>query len=173
MANLTIDNLKNGDILHCYRNKWISKAIRFITRSKFTSHTAICVVLEGHKFIVDSQADGTHFRFAEEWMKKYNYEFKISRPFSDYYFDIVNNDFLSRIKPYLNSKYGYLDLVRHLILNYTGVWIGGRREEKHLTCSEFVMRVFGEENAYKMNPYDVYVWCLEREFLRISKKIDQ
>jgi len=170
MDKVLISALRHGDIIHCQRDKWISRAIRFFTRSKFTSHTALVIELDGHKFIVDSQADGTRLRFVEEWIDKYQYEYKISRARDPKYIQILQKDLLTKIKPYLNLKYGYLDLFRGIFRHYTGIWIGGKRQDQNLTCSEFVMRVLGNKDAYKMNPYEVYVWCLENNFELINEK---
>jgi hypothetical protein len=151
--------LRNGDVLHCKRNSFLSKAIRFFTVSDKTSHTAIVLKIHGNVFIVDSQADGTRIREFDQWNEKYNYDVIITRKGK-----ISEEELIERVKVYLNSPYGFFDLLRHVIFYRLGVWLGSKREGKRLTCSEFVMSVFGGEEAYRFSPEDAYIWCLENGY---------
>jgi len=150
--------LRNGDVLHCTRNSFMSKAIRYFTVSKI-SHTALVLKIYGNVFIVDSQADGTRIRTFEDWNSKYGYDIIITRGEK-----ISEEDLIDSIKPYLNSMYGYWDIFKHIIRTRFGVWIGSKREGKNLICSEFVLRVFGNKDAYKSDPEDAYIWFLENDF---------
>lgn len=158
------DILRNGDVLHCKRDSFLSKAIRFLTLSDKTSHTALVQKIHGNVFIVDSQSDGTRLRTFEDWNTKYGYDVIITRGRK-----ISEEELLDSIKPYLNSMYGYWDIVKHLLRSRFGVWMGSKREDKYLVCSEFVMRVFGHPDAYKMNPEDAYIWFLENEFKVVKR----
>lgn len=160
------NQVKHGDVLHCRRDTFLSKAISYITKSKKTSHTAIVLTVLSRTYVVDSQWDGTRWQTFEDWNDKYNYDVIITRPPEHYY---TNIDLFSRVSDYLNVGYGYIDILRHLILNWFGIWIGSKREDKNLVCSEFVLRVFGYQEAYKSNPLDAYIWCLENGF-KIHKK---
>jgi hypothetical protein len=153
------DNLRNGDVLHCKRNSFLSKAIRFFTVSDKTSHTALVQKLHGNVFIVDSQADGTRLRTFEDWNEKYKYDVIITRGEK-----ISEEELLDAIQPYLNSMYGYWDIVKHIFRTRLGIWMGSKREDKYLICSEFVLRVFGNKDAYKSDPEDAYIWFLENGF---------
>ena len=51
----------------------------------------------------------------------------------------------------------------------TGFWIGKKRSDKNLTCSEFAMRVFGNLDAYKASPRDAFEWCMNNDFELIVK----
>ena len=170
MKQSEIDSVLNGDVLHCTSDRLLSRIIRFFTRSKKTSHTALVVVLEGETFIVDSQYDGTRLRCIDEWNKDYNYRVVITRPQGEKRSVLENSPLIRQVKPYLNTKYGYFDLIRHVVMYYTGIWLGGKRQDRHLTCSEFVMRLFGVKDAYKMSPMDCYVWCLENGFVILKGK---
>ena len=121
--------------------------------------------MHGETFIVDSQYDGTRLRCIDEWNDDYNYRVTITRGQHEIQKHLHEISLIKRVKPYLNTKYGYVDLLRHVFMYYTGVWLGGKRQDRHLTCSEFVMRLFGVEDAYKMSPQDCYVWCLENGFV--------
>ena len=149
--------IKDGDILHCKSNSVLSKLIRYFTKGRY-SHTALVISLEGILFIVDSQHDGTRIRTFEAWKNTYNYKYKISRPLDP------KQKLLQEVKEYINTSYGYGDMLRHLFLSYTGIWLGSKRESKHLICSEFVMRIYGMKDAYRANPTDAYIWCLENDF---------
>jgi len=142
----------------------LSKAIRLITRGTF-SHTALVMVLDGELMIVDSQYDGTRIRCIDEWNLTYGYEVVITRPSKEVQLKLHEISLIKKVKPYLNTKYGYVDLLRHILLNYTGIWIGSKREDKNLVCSEFVLNIYGAKNAYRSNPQDAYVWCLENDFV--------
>lgn len=157
-------DLKGGDVLHCTRDTFLSKLIRRVTRSEKTSHTALCIELYGEIFIVDSQYDGTRIRTFEEWTNDYSYKYIVTRP----PVRISNANMLKGVSHYINTSYGYVDLVRHLIKSVTGVWLGGKREDDHLVCSEFVMRIYGNPEAYKTTPAEAYLWCLESGFKIIS-----
>lgn len=153
--------LQNGDILHCSGNKLLSGIIKHVTNSVF-SHTALVLEINGMIFICDSQKDGTRIRSISKWEKDHNYKYVVSRPINE------PKDLINKVEPYLNSRYGFIDLVRHLIYRYTKIWLGSRREDKNLVCSEFVMRVYGAKDAYKKTPQDAYTWCLFNDFILIK-----
>jgi hypothetical protein len=154
-----IKNLKSGDILHCTRQSFLSKIIRRSTQSDKVSHTALFILIEGHPFIIDSQWDGTRMRSLEEWNRTYNYDVIITRSNS---WNPTSKELIKQIKPYLNKAYGYWDLVKHWVYGKTGWWMKGKREEQFLTCSEFVSRLRNKKDAYKTNPFKLYVWLLEK-----------
>lgn len=156
MVRIKKNKLKNGDILHCERNSLISRLIKRVTRSKI-SHTALILEIDNELFVVDSQSDGTRIRFFDAWHNQYKYNLIATRPPQKY----KPKELIGKIRPYLNKKYGYIDLIRHFILANSGIWIGSKREDKNLICSEFVMRVYGVQDAYKMTPKDVYIWSME------------
>ena len=158
--------IAHGDVLHCVRDSFVSKAIRYVTKSKKSSHTAIVIEIFGILHIVDSQFDGTRIRTFKEWNSRYQYDVIITRPHENI-IDFI--DLYSKIAPFLNSNYGYIDILRHLILNWFGIWLGTEREQKNLICSEFVLMVFGYKDAYKSNPEDAYIWCLENGFKIIKQ----
>jgi len=157
--------LKNGDILHCSRNSFMSKAIRFLTRSKKISHTALVMELEGGLFIADSQMDGTRLRPLKQWLRKFNYDVIITRTIP-----ISSPLLLSKVSYYLNVRYDFFGMVRHAIYNITGIWITGKRPDKYFICSEFVARIIGKDEADKTNPLQLYIYCLEKGHKVIHQK---
>jgi hypothetical protein len=105
-------------------------------------------------------------RTFEEWTEKFSYDYIITRPTIPHSEEIL----IRKVRPYLNTKYGYVDLIRHLIRAKFGIWLGSKREDKNIVCSEFVMRFYGMKNAYKATPMDAYVWCLENDFEIINQQ---
>ena len=149
-------SLHNGDILHCKRNSWLSRTIRFITRSKNVSHKALVLELEGQLFIVDSQWDGTRIRPFGQWNDKYGYSYTISRKTH------LMPNLLQEVIPHLNVAYDYGSIFKHIIYKFIGIWIKGKREEDFLTCSEFIARLLKKKDAYKTSPADLYLWLLQQ-----------
>ena len=163
--------LLNFDIFHCRREAGLSGIIDPVTQStdnitgKEITHTAIHVELIGVKFVIDSQIDGTRLRSFKKWTKKYKYSYIVTRPKNG----VDQYSMMQQVEIYLNSKYGFIDLLRHLFKwatrwctkSGTGIWLGSRRSEKNLTCSEFVMRIFGNPEAYRSSPVDAFKWCLD------------
>ena len=70
--------MKTGDILHCSGKGVLARAIQKFTKSKY-SHTAVFVRVWGQDYIIDAQANGVNLRPFEEWHKKYNYKFDVTR----------------------------------------------------------------------------------------------
>lgn len=158
MKDLKIETLKNGDVLHCKRNTFLSKAIRFFTTSTRTSHTAIVVKLHGQPWIVDSQAIGTFLRPYDAWINKYKYEYIITRGPR-----ITEEDLLKEIEPFVGSPYGYLDIIKQALRFRFGIKFKNKND-KNLTCSEFFLKMKKVKGAYKGTPEDAYLWCLENNY---------
>ena len=150
-------NLENGDILHCGRNSFMSKAIRFVTGSDFVSHTAPVLKDGPWIYIVDSQIDGTRLRHLEEWINKYNYKVIVTRGAFN---GLGYHELLEKMEPYLNSWYAYGDILRHVWYKLTKRWKVNKNAAKYLTCSEFVGRLIGAPEAYKITPIELFNYCL-------------
>lgn len=152
--------LLSFDVLHCWRkNSIVGDIIKDVTET-YISHTALYIEIYGIGFIIDSQWDGTRFRSFKDWQNKYNYSYHVSRRIGL----IDQEDLTEKVQKYVNRMYGFVDLIRHLIMRYFNVWLGSKREDKNLVCSEFVMRIFGNKDAYKATPKDALKWCKENGF---------
>jgi hypothetical protein len=145
--------LKSGDVLHCTSNGVLGKLIQKFTKSKI-NHTALVIEVWGELFICDSQIDGTNLRPFEEWVKKYNYTYSISRPlaFPDYYRERA----MSKIghTPYdLKSLF-----ITQPIYQLTGKWVGRpeERADTKMYCSEYVSWVFNLPEWWKNSPQKVF-----------------
>jgi len=164
-----VENLKSGDVLHCYSNRLISKLIRKFTKSKF-SHTALFLEVWGQPYVIDAQKDGVNLRPFEEWVKKYDYSFEATRNTK-----LSKKDIEALSKKAL-SKSGHTAydfeglLIKQPIELLTGKWRKKKTEDTKMYCSEFVAWVYGVEEFYKMSPEDFYEWCKNNNFtLAFSK----
>lgn len=158
-----------GDTFHCWRESLIGNMIKKITKSKF-SHTALFIRIDGEPFIIDSQADGTQLRHFDKWMAKYEYNFIVMRFTASIYPAKTHRQAALR---YVGVKYGYADLLRHLLYRKTGLWLGLDKEHKRMVCSEYRMKVHDEFfdtedlRIEKMSPKDVFEWERERGFDKV------
>ena len=155
--------LKPGDILHCTGTRLISKLIKKFTKSEF-SHTALYLEIWGQPYVIDAQKDGVNVRPFEEWVKKYNYSYTISRSES------LNDDQIKEICKRALSKTGHTAYdIESLILRQpwkllTGKWKEVGNTEEKMYCSEFVAWVYQIPNYFKMSPEDLYNWCTRHSF---------
>lgn len=149
--------LKDGDVLHCRGNRFLSKIIKWFMKSRIT-HTALVVELNGLLFVVDSQRDGTQLRLFDEWQRKYKYTFFISRNTcytgkegAYYHVDRVFSSI--GFKPYDFASL-LIHQPRYII---TGKWPTRtkEREDNRFYCSEFVSYVLGIPEYYKQSPEDL------------------
>lgn len=162
-------NLQTGDVLHCTRNKIISRIIRRFTKSDF-SHSALFISIDGSPFIMDAQKDGVNIRPFNAWMKRYKYQFIISR--KDGWSENIEN-----VKLFVRnamSKSGVTPYdFRGLILEQPFKILFKRRiyrigyDDKRLYCSEFVAWAWGATN-YQLSPQDLYNWCTENRFVELK-----
>ena len=158
-----VSEFKNYDILHCSRRKWISRLIMWFTGSRFC-HTAIFVQVDGLPFIVDSQADGTNLRPYQEWIKKFNYAFLVTRDTSETAADKTQQR--KRIFAIIgHTGYDYESLlIRQPLLILTGRWrTRGKKENERLYCSESVAYIKGWEDSERLSPQGVFERCLKHK----------
>lgn len=161
----------NGDTFHCWRDSFLSRLIRKETHSKF-SHTAMFLRIDGNPYILDAQSDGIHLRPFDRWIEEYNYNFVVTR------FASASLDSLQYRKvgmSYLDTKYGYVDLLRHWIYRNTRIWLGIDKEYKKLVCSELRMLIHDnffnvDERIESMSPGDVYTWEMNNGFVEFYEK---
>lgn len=159
-------SLKSGDVLHCTSNGVLGRLIQKFTKSKI-NHTALILEVWDSLFIADSQVDGTNLRPFEEWVKKYNYIYEISRP----------KQFPITLRERAMSKIGHTpyDLkslfITQPIYQLTGRWVGRpeERADTKMYCSEYVSWVFSLEEWWKNSPQKVYeIMNTSEDFLTIQ-----
>jgi hypothetical protein len=149
-------NLQTGDVLHCRGNGIIAKLIMWATKS-YWSHTAVFIEIWGQPFVLEAQAKGVHAIPYYEWLKKYAYEFEVSR-----------NDYLTDHKLWAvhamsklgTTGYDFVSLlIRQPRLLLTGRWKKQKFEEDRMYCSEYALWTHAVEKAYRMSPQQVYDYC--------------
>lgn len=154
MDSLATNELKTGDILHCKREKLISKIIRWFTRSEFASHTAVVIECWGQLYIVEAQSDGVNAKSINSWKAKYNYEVIVAKP------KIGPKDPISfSIKAFSkigNTGYDFESLlIKHPWYTLTGKWKTEIDPQEKMFCSEYVAWLWRVENSNRINPNDL------------------
>lgn len=160
-------NLQTGDILHCKGTSLISKIIMKITKSKF-SHTALVVECNGRVCIIEAQNNGVNLKSYDSWMKKYNYNYAISRPVK-----INKEEFAIRAFSKIGvTKYDFKGLLMYqpwyLI---TGKWKGSSKEanDEKSYCSDYAGWCHSLKDYYKMSPNDINIYTNESsDFLNFN-----
>lgn len=157
-----MNKLMTGDVLHCTGSSLLARLIRKFTKSKF-SHTAFVVECWGQIYIVDAQRDGVNPRPFEEWVKKYNYSYVVSRkknPHKDY------GDWISiqAFKKVGSTPYDFASLLFwYPLYILTGKWHGKtsrKNNDKRLYCSEYVGWLVGIPDYWAASPQEVYDYCI-------------
>jgi hypothetical protein len=160
--------LFTGDVLHCTRDKLLSRIIRAATHSKF-NHTALFLEIEGQPFIMDAQKDGVNLRPFAEWQEDYDYSYLVHRR-EELSKDIVNlKAFVVRaMSKSGNTRYDYSSLIIKQPLELIfKKWHVRPHEDERMYCSEFVMWCYGAPECYRMSPQDAYEWCARNGFREV------
>ena len=157
-------NLKTGDVLICSSNRLLSRAIKKVTKSKF-SHAAIFIEVWGQPFIMDAQRDGINIRPFDKWMEKYNYEILVYTTSNT--FDPKELSLRAATKSGCTG-YDFASLIwRYPVSIITGKWHEKNDKDERMTCSEFVAWVFGVDRSYRMSPEYLFVWCKMNYFYEV------
>lgn len=169
-GDFNVKDLQDCDVLHCRSNGFIARAIQWFTKSRL-NHTALILNIRDEFFVIDSQIDGTNMRPLDEWLKKYNYIYKITRPWFNWNKEDIKTRALSMIG---HSPYDILSLIWYQpIYQLFGKWKGKRSPEakERLYCSEFVAWVFNMEIWWKASPEFVFKRMKERnDFVFVSSE---
>jgi hypothetical protein len=148
--------LETGDILFCFSDSFMSKAIRWSTSGTY-SHTALFIVIDDLPFIIDAQADGVNLRPFKEWQKKYQYKWKAYRDpelRSTFAAHRVRRRSLEKVGV---TAYDFTSLfLRHPLRIITGKWNKESNPEQTMYCSEYVAWVHDIHMGYQLTPQDLY-----------------
>ncbi len=148
--------MKTGDILFCAGSKFLSKAIRFVTKSEW-SHTALFIEIWGEPYIIDAQKNGINVKPFDKWKAEYNYKFIVMRNPN------LGDEYEFSKKAMSKSGITLYDfeslLLRHPIELITGKWKLRPNEENRMYCSEYVAWSHNIDQWYRMNPQDVYEYA--------------
>lgn len=148
--------LEDCDVVFCTGNSWISKLIKWWTKSEF-SHVAFFVELEGLPFIVDAQKDGVNVRPLEEWRKKYNYKETVL-------YDPLINDEAKGIRKKRALKkagvtpYDFLStVIKQPFKLMFGRWLKSKKDEdEKMNCSEFQSYILYVDNWNEISPAELF-----------------
>lgn len=162
MEKLNKEDLKTGDVLHCTRNKVLSRLIRWFTKSEF-NHSAIVVKAWGEVYIVDAQRKGVSSRPYEDWIEEFNYSYLVARnPKGVKSVPNFSKKVFSRVG---TTAYDFTNLLLthpwHII---TGKWKGKEDTINKMVCSEFAAWCWDIEDAYKITPQRLYEITKERSW---------
>ena len=159
--------LKEGDTLHCYSQKILSKIIRFITKGR-VSHTAKVIKVWNRLFILDSQSDGSNLRRLDNWEEKYNYTYIVTRK--------KNRDITKLRKKASEvigvTKYDYMSLIIYQpIYQITGIWFGKKEEDavEKLYCSELCAWLDDIPNYWELSPEQLLEYHINSDEYEIIK----
>lgn len=156
-------SLQTGDILHCHGKTWVSKAIRWFTKS-WVNHTAVVVEVWGHTYIVDAQKNGVNPKPLEAWLKEYNYEIIVARPKTG-----PKDPRTFSIRAFMKvglTGYDYNSLIfRHPWAIITKKWARDKdTNDKRMVCSEYVAWLYQVEKPYRITPKKLYDYTKRGEF---------
>lgn len=160
-------NFKTGDILHCTGRRIVSKLIKKFTKSEF-SHTALFIEIWGQPYVIDAQKDGVNLRPWNAWQEEYDYDFIAMRSPSSFDSKALAQRALTKVG---NTGYDFEGLIlRHPWQLLTGKWDQKGDPFERMTCSEFVMWVYGSEKAYRITPDNVFRWCVMNDWTAVMVK---
>jgi len=158
-------NLKTGDILHCTRDKFLSRVIKYFTKSRF-SHTALFIEIWGQPYIIDAQKDGVNVRPFDAWREKYDYSIIVHRSASEFDSIAFSKRAMTKVG---NTAYDFEGLIlKQPWKLLTGSWKNKGNEDQRMYCSEYVAWVYVVEKSYHMSPEDVYQWCKQNSFYEVD-----
>lgn len=163
---INIEKLNTGDILHCSGKRLISKIIKKATNSEF-SHTALFIRIWDRPYIIDAQKDGVNLRPFNEWIDKYNYDFRVYRSPNL----VQETSFAVRAMAKCGNTAYDLEglLLKQPFELITGKWNnrGEKKEGDKMYCSEYVAWCYGWKESYKMSPKDLFNKCIAEGFTEI------
>lgn len=160
--------LKNNDVLFCYRDTILSESIRFVDIAEY-SHVAIVRIIDGETFIADAQIDGIKLRPYEEWMNKFDYSFTIIR--SSRMSERVEKKISQKVMLHLGKKYDKIGLLMQFWLQIHEMFFRKdasiRTDNEKLYSSEFVASVFNVKYV-DISPQRLYRVFKKREYLEFN-----
>jgi len=173
MTTVYSNRLKTGDILHCTGHSFISKCIKFFTKSQIT-HSATFISIWGQPYIFDSQKDGTNLRPFAAWQKKYGYEYIATRSP-----EAIDEEKFAVNAMTICGVTGYdfeLFVLRYPILIIKS-WITGGKvvmpaewgENEKMICSESVAWEHGIKNSQDYTPDKLLRYCEQNDWITVEK----
>lgn len=157
--------IKDGDILLCSNNTFISKAIRYFQKNKY-SHAGLFIYINNRLFVAEATKRGITLTNYYEYLNNKNYNIKIIKYKNknsdklkqelnyELYFDLIMNN--------LSKPYDYISLLFYEPIRFIfKKWIGKKNKGNNkFMCGEFVAYVYNKlynifDNWYEIAPVDI------------------
>ena len=143
--------IKTGDVLLVSSNRWISKAIKWFTKSEW-SHAGVFIQIWGEWYIIEAEKRGIQLT---KWEDPSKYDggrttkkkLALLKPKRQYL--VEEKKLANFVLPYAGTEpYDYIGLLVQAWFQLTGKWVGKTKEkaEKRMYCSEFVAFVYHHFN---------------------------
>jgi len=148
---------KSGDIFICRGHSWISKAIRWATKSYY-NHAAIYIEIWGRPYMMDSSSKGTNLVPFDEWENIFRFEYVVYRNSKLKDYKAFNIKAVSKSG---HTAYDFHSLLlRYPIKILTGKWrYKGDKETERMYCSEYTAWCHDIKDNYRMSPEDLLGYC--------------
>jgi hypothetical protein len=166
---LDLESIKTGDILLVGSNSFLSKAIKFFQKNKY-SHAGIFIRLYDELFICESLKRGIALTHCEDYfnhLSKYNLKVLRYKKFNE-----MSTDEQKRIEKKIakimlpkcgNVPYDYISLLFYEPIRFIfKKWIGGnaKNSDKRFMCAEWCAYVYNKiyniyGNWFEIAPVDI------------------
>lgn len=170
MRNIAKHKLKANDILICTGEGEVSKAILKATKGTY-SHTAQIIELtfEGKNeiFVFDAQKGGCIPRTFDEWIRTFNYEFRVFRNPNE------RNNLSRWFMQFSGVEYDFKGLTVGLIKSFLKNTFKTKAQMKKefrnnglFWCSELTMKPYVQDPE-QYAPQDVFEWLVSNNWKEI------
>jgi hypothetical protein len=170
--------LHTGDILVCRGKAVVSKGISSAT-GEWSTHTANVHIIENDVTITDGQKEGAFPRLYDNWIKEFDYDFKVYRSTRTH-----SQEAFDKFSKALRQMWGKDYAFAHLTVGFWRKLLGGKEvKEKYLLdgkviCTEITMRAlthlgYGVENPHNFTPADVEKYLIEKQFKLVGQRINK
>jgi len=174
LKNKKLDFINSGDILLVGTNKFLSKAIKFFQKNKY-SHAGMFIKIYDELFICESDKRGIALTKAEDYFCNKKYDLKILKP----KFDIDEKKLANIMLPHCGkTPYDFISLLIYEPIRFIfGKWIGGnaKNSSNRFMCGEWCAYVINNlkpeiyNNWFEIAPVDIENDTENFEVLNIFK----
>lgn len=164
-----VNQLKTGDILHCFRDTLLSRIIVRLTGGD-VSHTAVVVECWDQVYVVDAQKDGVNARPLTEWLKKYKYsKITVARGINPMSKNVKKEYSIKAFSMIGHTGYDFVTLLlRFPIAIFTGKWLKERKLTDRMTCSHYVGWLENLRNAEALSPKDIKDYTMKLDGIEFN-----
>lgn len=133
---------KEGDILMTASNRFLSKAIRAFTKTKY-SHGGLVFLINDEWQVLEAQKNGIRVIAWKDYYELNSCSLMILR--AKFKIDAKELKRIA-IKDLGNVRYDFFGILHQALFQTTGLWIGrkGKRATKRKYCTEYVAYVYNK-----------------------------